>query len=185
MAQRLDLDAFQQQLAQRLAASGTQAQSVHWLALAHGIHHFLLPLTHAGEIFPPAPVQPLPYAKDWVRGVATLRGGLFTVLDLPRYLGLSPLDDAVPAGHFVSFSPALGLNAVWPVQQLLGLRGATDFSLAADDAAPHGPVHPAVRQRLSDTQGRLWHELDLRVLVARPDFLDIHQRGSVPAPSTH
>ncbi len=179
MTQRVDLNAFQQQLARRLADAGSQAQSTHWLAIAEGGHRLLLPLTHAGEIFTPAPVQPLPWVKDWVAGVATWRGGLYTVIDLLRCLGLPRTGEATQPQHFVSFNPSLGVSAVWPVAQLMGLKGAHEFT--PGHVASPLPDTPALRQVLQDTDGQNWLELDLRPLAASPEFLDIHLRGAATA----
>ncbi len=179
MPQRVDLNAFQQQLARRLADAGNQARSTHWLAIAEGGYRLLLPLTHAGEIFAPAPVQQLPWVKDWVGGVATWRGGLYTVVDLLRCLGLPRLAETPAPQHFVSFNPALGVSAVWPVAQMMGLKGAHDFTPGhAPSALPETPV---LRQTLQDAEGQTWLELDLRPLAASPDFLDIHLRGAATA----
>lgn len=180
MATRVDLNDFQQQLARRLADAGNQAQSAHWLAVAEGGQRWLLPLTHAGAIFPPTPVQPLPWVKDWVSGVATWRGGLYTVVDLLRCLGVGETGQRGAPQHFVTFSPALGVNVVWPVGQLLGLKGAADF-VPATSAAPL-PATPVLRQVLQDSAGQTWLELDLRALAQSPDFLDIHLRGAPLAP---
>lgn len=183
MATRVDLNDFQQQLARRLADAGSQAQAAqaaHWLAIAEGGYRLLLPLTHAGEIFTPAPVQPLPWVKDWVKGVATWRGGLYTVVDLLRCLGLPHVGEAVPPQHFVSFSPALGVPVVWPVGRLLGLRSAAEF--VPGEAGGPLPDTPVLRQVLHDSAGQPWLELDLRALAQSPDFLDIHLRGAPAAP---
>lgn len=179
MSQRVDLNAFQQQLARRLADAGSQAQSTHWLAVAEGGHRLLLPLTHSGEIFTPAPVQPLPWVKAWVSGVATWRGGLYTVVDLLQCLGLPRTGEGAPPRHFVSFNPSLGVSVVWPVAQMLGLKGAHEFT-PAPMSSPL-PDSPTVRQVLQDAGGQTWLELDLRPLVASPEFLDIHLRGAATA----
>ncbi len=179
MTERVDLNTFQQQLARRLADAGSQARSAHWLAVAEGGHRLLLPLTHAGEVFPAAPVQPLPWVKPWVRGVSTWRSGLYTVVDLLEHLGLPREGAAQAPRHFVSFNPALGVSAVWPVAQMLGLKGAHEFS---PDPAARLPVDtPVLRQSLQDADGQVWLELDLRPLVASPDFLDLHLRGAATA----
>ena len=84
--------------------------------------------------------------RPWVTGVTTLRGDLFTVVDLLRWLGWPPMDTQAPApAHLVSFSPLLGVLAVWPVQRLLGLRSADAFT-----PAPEPSPTPVVRQVLGE-----------------------------------
>ena len=117
----------------------------------------------------------LPHAKPWVRGVTTLRGELYTVVDLLAWLGWPPLaDEAQGQAHFVSWSGQLGINVVWPVDRLLGLRTAEALR-----PAPEPLPSPVVRQVLADEQDNVWYDLDLLALCERPDFLDIHQRPAV------
>lgn len=144
--------------------------AAHWLGIESGGHRLLVPLAQSGEIAPPSPVLALPHVKPWVLGVTTLRGDLFTVVDLVRWLGW-PVLAPVAATRFVSFSAQLGVNAVWPVDRLLGLRSADDFV-----PAPEPLPSPVLRQVLADAQDNVWYELDLMLLCERPDFLDINER---------
>jgi len=158
------------------------AGAAHWLGLACGGHRFLVPLAQSGEIAVPTPVQALPHAKAWVRGVTNLRGELHVVVDLLRWLGWPPMDGAdAPAQHFVGWSAHLGVNVVWPVDRLLGLRSADGFV-----PAPEPLPSPVVRQVLADAQGNVWYDLDLLALCERADFLDIHDRqATAGAPLDH
>ena len=152
--------------------AATRGNAAHWLGVACGGHRFLVPLGQSGEIAAPTPVQALPHAKAWVRGVTTLRGELYTVVDLLAWLGWRPLGDvSQTAAHFVGWSGHLGVNVVWPVDQLLGLRNADAFR-----PAPEPLPSPVVRQVLADAQDNVWYDLDLLALCERPDFLDIHER---------
>lgn len=153
-----------------------RAAAAHWLGVSCGGHRFLVPLAQSGEIAAPTPVQTLPHAKPWVRGVTTLRGELYTVVDLLGWLGWLPLaDEAHEPAHFVSWSSHLGVHVVWPVERLLGLRGIEAFR-----PAPEPLPSPVVRQVLADEQDNVWYDLDLLALCERADFLDIHER---PAPA--
>lgn len=154
----------------------------HWLGVACGGHRFLVPLAQSGEIAAPSAVQPLPHAKAWVRGVTTLRGELYTVVDLLGWLGWPALSDEEQVqAHFVGWSGHLGVNVVWPVDRLLGLRSADAFR-----PAPEPLPSPVIRQVLADAQDNVWYDLDLLALCERPDFLDIHERpvstGTSPEP---
>ena len=150
--------------------------AAHWLGVACGGHRFLVPLAQSGEIAAPSPVQALPHAKGLVRGVTTLRGELFTVVDLLGWLGWPVLpDEPQTQAHFVSWSAHLGVNVVWPVDRLLGLRGAEGLR-----PAPEPLPSPVVRQVLADAQDNVWYDLDLLALCERPDFLDIHERTAPP-----
>ncbi len=178
MNPRITLQAFQEQLVRKLADSAQQGLAVDWLGISVGADvRCLLPLAQAGEIAAPTPLQPLPHARPWVLGAASVRGSLTLVADLAGFLGLSPGGATAQAGrHWVSLNPALGVNAAFQVERLLGLHGAGD--LRHDEGA--GTLHhPSVRQVWRDAAGRVWHELDLVHLSQSDAFLDV--RGSTPS----
>ena len=64
MANREALRELQTRLASRLQAAKTEGQNASsWLAVESAGLRFVLPLGHAGEIFPWAGVQPVPYTQ--------------------------------------------------------------------------------------------------------------------------
>jgi twitching motility protein PilI len=177
MPKRQSLKELQERLAQRLTAAKTEAVTATWLAIEAGGQRYLLPLVQSGEIFPWSTVQSVPYTKDWYVGVANLRGGLHSVVDLAGILRLGAANLAARGAEritsesrLVSLHAALGLNAVLWIDRLLGLRNPGAFS-----AEGHRPAQaPAcVARVLVDAQGQEWQELDLQRLVNEPDFLAI------------
>jgi twitching motility protein PilI len=44
-------------------------------------------LTEAGEVVPVPPITPVPLAQPWFRGVANIRGKLYSVADFSAFLG--------------------------------------------------------------------------------------------------
>ena len=98
MANREALRELQIRLASRLQAARTEGVSVSsWLAIESAGKFYLLPLGHAGEIFPRSVVQPVPYTQKWFLGVANLRGALAGVIDLAAFLGVSSARTEPPA----------------------------------------------------------------------------------------
>lgn len=176
MAKRQSLKDLQERLAQRLSAAKTEAATASWLAVEAGGDRYLVPLVQSGEIFPWTSLQVVPYTKPWYLGVASLRGGLFGVVDLPCLSGRlsSPaaavLDRVTSETRLVSLHAALGTNAVLWIDRLRGLRQPGMFSAIA----PRPVDVPAYFARsLIDHQGQTWQELDLQALVTDPDFLAI------------
>jgi len=176
MANRQSLRELQERLAQRLTAAKTEAVTANWLAVEAGGGCFLVPLVQSGEIFPWTAVQTVPYTKPWYTGVASLRGGLYGVVDLHGLIGASPgprsaaLERVTSQARLVSLHPALGVNAVLWIDRLLGLRNAAMFAAVAERASD---APPFFARSLIDHQGQVWHELDLQILVAHPGFLAI------------
>ncbi len=176
MANRQSLKELQERLAQRLTAAKTEAATASWLAVEAGGERFLVPLVQSGEIFPWTTVQAVPYTKPWYAGVASLRGGLHGVVDLPGLIGRaavtsgSPLERVTSETRLVSLHAALGVNAVLWIDRLLGLRNPAMFGAIA----PRPPQAPPFFARcLIDHQGQTWQELDLQALVTDPGFLAI------------
>ncbi len=176
MANRQSLKELQERLAQRLTAAKTEAATASWLAVEAGGERFLVPLVQSGEIFPWTTVQSVPYTKPWYAGVASLRGGLHGVVDLPGLIGRasvatgSALERVTSETRLVSLHAALGVNAVLWIDRLMGLRNPAMFSAIAPRPAE---APPFFARSLIDHQGQTWQELDLQVLVTDPGFLAI------------
>jgi len=172
--QRQSLKALQERLASRLAEAREGGSDASWLAVEARGQRYLLPLVHAGEIFPVPFVQRVPYTQPWFLGVAALRGGLMGVVDLGGLLQpdapLSSGQVAVSDAKLVALNQALGVNAALWVDRLVGLRGINMFVGAAPRAASDSPVFA---QRLTDTHGEQWQELNLQALAEWPAFLSV------------
>ena len=177
MANRIALRELQTRLATRLQAARDQEQSVSWLAVESGASHYLFPLTQADEIFARAPIQPVPYAHGWFVGVANLRGGLFGVVDLARYVGgattaapaVAPEANAA-AARMITLNAALEVNCAVLIDRLAGLRGVDSFQ--ASQEAPQGSPDYFGHQYV-DADDVHWQELNLQSMVHSPRFLEI------------
>jgi twitching motility protein PilI len=170
MANKQALRDLQNRLAERLQAARTQERGKSWLAVECGERGFLFPLRDAGEIFPVAPMAPVPYSHRWFLGVSNLRGHLHGVVDLAGFLGLRPADGNRDQARLVGFNQALDINCVLLVDRLSGLRSETDLEPEADDGEPR-PGFAGARYR--DASERVWQELDLAALAGDEAFLAI------------
>lgn len=174
MAKREALRELQARLAERLQAARTEERVRSWLAVECAGRGFLFPLAEAGEIFPMAPLMPVPHAQGWFLGVANLRGHLHGVVDLAAFLGL---DDPGPRGvaepgSLVAFNTALDTNCALRVDRLAGLRSERQLSpLAQPDATADRPRFAG--PRFQDEDGRCWQELHLAELATDEAFLQI------------
>lgn len=176
MANRTSVQAFQAELARKLAAATTTGVSADWLGVSWRGVRGLLPLAQAGEIVQPMALQRLPHTQPWVQGVASVRGGLTLVADWVAFLNLpgarphdQPDPDATP--YWISLNPASGLSAALCVDRLMGLRTAAE--LGAPD--PNWVPRAGVRQVLRDVDGAVWYDIDMVALAQMPAFLDPRQ----------
>ena len=177
MANREALRELQSRLASRLQAARTEGVRLSWLAVEAGGKKYLLPLHQSGEIFSWESAQGVPYTQPWFLGVSNLRGGLFGVVELSRFVALSgnvapapELDAARPDSYLIALNAALDVNCALLVDRLEGLRSVDSF---ASTTLPQegNPVY--FGNIYTDASGENWQEIDLQSLSRQPQFLSI------------
>ncbi len=181
MSNKAALRELQTRLAQRMQASREQqTQPANWLAVECAGVGLLFSLKQAAEIFTPVPLKAVPYSQPWLAGVANLRGGLFTVVDLGVFLGLRGAQE--PSSHtsrgdaaqmrFVSLNPDMNINCALLVDRLVGLR--SEDQLVAEPPDPAAGARPRFAgPRMRDASGHAWQQLDLDALSKHEQFLRI------------
>ena len=174
MANREALRELQSRLASRLQAARSEGVQAGWLAVEAAGRKYLFPLSQAGEIFPFAPPQAVPYTHDWFLGVANLRGGLYGVVDLASYAGGQPpaqrSDAARAESRLIALNSLLEINCALLVDRLAGLRNVDAF-VASNDAPPGSPGY--FGSGFTDAGGAFWQEINLQALSQQPQFLSI------------
>ena len=171
MANKQALRDLQSRLADRLQAAQTEQRGRSWLAVECGARGFLFPLRDAGEIFPIAPMAPVPHSHRWFLGVSNLRGHLHGVVDLAGFLGVKTHEAGREQSRLVGFNAALDINCVLMVDKLSGLRSDDELTPEPQDDAVARPAFAGAVLR--DANGRLWQELKLAALVGDEAFLKI------------
>ena len=168
-AAKLDLRTFQQELATRLASKTAAQVESSRLGLASGGEQWLIRLSDAGEVITVPPIADVPLTKPWFRGLANIRGNLYSVIDFAGYLGHG---NAAPASHnrLVLFGARAGeLNAGVVVSRVLGLRNLAELA----PAAPPEGARSWYTQRWIDAEGSAWQEIDLARLAREPAVLQV------------
>jgi len=165
MAAKTSLRDYQRDLAERLRSAGV-GRAASKLGLQVGEEAWLVDLADAGEVLPVPPITPVPLTRPWFRGVANIRGNLYSVVDFPAFLGRSPV---VPGdqSRLLLVGERFRLGAALLVDRSLGLRNPGQ--LEPTDGEPG----PWARAQYADTDGRQWKELDLPQLVQHSDFLAV------------
>jgi len=175
MANREALRELQSRLASRLQAARSEGVQAAWLAVEAAGNKYLFPLSQAGEIFPYASTQGVPYTHPWFLGVANLRGGLYGVVQLSAFAtgvptALAATEAARIQSRLVAFNELLEVNCALLVDRLAGLRGAEAFTASE----PPGAEAPAWLGHLfTDAAGERWQEVNLQALSQQPQFLSI------------
>jgi twitching motility protein PilI len=174
MANREALRELQSRLASRLQAARTEGVQAGWLAVESAGSKYLFPLSQAGEIFPYAAPQAVPYTQSWFLGVANLRGGLYGVVDLASFVsGKAPAqrsDAGRAESRLVALNQLLEINCALLIDRLSGLRNTDAFTSSSD--APEG-APDYFGSGYTDASGAYWQEINLQALSQQPQFLSI------------
>ncbi len=165
MSARTSLRDYQRDLSERLrsAAAGRIASR---LGLQVADEAWLVDLTEAGEVLPVPAITPVPLTRPWFRGLANIRGNLYSVVDFAAFLGRAPVLIGDRA-RLLLLGERFRLAAALLVDGSLGLRNPAH--LKPSEAAPAAWSRGAY----ADKDGRQWNELDLKQLAQHPDFLSV------------
>ena len=171
-AGKLNLRAFQQELATRLAAKTTAQVEQSRLGLACAGSQWLIRLADAGEVIAVPTVATVPLTRSWYLGISNIRGNLYSIIDFSAFLGhdIEPTTPGVAPARLVLFGPRVGeLRAGLVVHRVLGLRNLAE--LVRGDAASDAPAWYVARW--TDRDGGTWQEIDLALLAQDPGFLQV------------
>lgn len=169
---RVDLRSFQDELASRLAAKTAAQVESSRLGLACAGERWLMRLGDAAEVIAVPPIAEVPLTKPWFRGLANIRGNLYTVVDFAGFLGRDAEAAKGTAGQsrLVIFGPRAGeLRAGVIVQSVLGLRNLAE--LAPVRPVPNAPAWYG--PRWVDAERHEWQEIELAQLAVDPGFLHV------------
>lgn len=164
---RPSLREFQAQLAERLQ-SAARGETLSKLGILAGGRHWLIDLNEISEVVTVAEIVPLPWAKPWFLGLASVRGVIYGCTDLARFLGLDQ-DHARGENRLLLAHLRFGVNAALRIERTLGLRNPVQMTQAERPA--NAPPWEGALWR--DSEGQLWTELSVERLVATPQFLDV------------
>jgi twitching motility protein PilI len=167
MAERTSLRDYQRALAERLRVGKGHAAASK-LGVRVGAGNWLVNLADAGEIVPVPQVTPVPLTRPWFKGMASIRGRLYGVVDFSAFLGGAPAT-STDQSRLLLIGERFRAGAALLVDRSLGLRSPAELKehSGADSRAPW------VRAEFIDPEGGSWKELDFSALVQHPDFLGI------------
>jgi twitching motility protein PilI len=167
MAARTSLRDYQRELAARLQSAGS-GRAATKLGLQVGAECWLVDLTDAGEVIPVPPIAPVPLTRPWFRGVANIRGKLYSVVDFPAFLGGAAVSLGEQA-RLLLLSERYRMSGALLVNRSLGLRSAEQLQ-----PCERGAASPRwVKAEYGDAEGVRWKDLDVLELVRHPEFLAV------------
>lgn len=164
---RISLREYQRELAERLR-NADSARAASKLGVQVGEQSWLIDLAEAGEVMPLPPITPVPLTRSWFKGVANVRGNLYSVVDFAEFLGVGASrggeqQRVVLLGE--RFRSAAGLL----VDRSLGLRNPAQLR----EREPARGAVSWLRAEYEDEAGARWNELDVGALVRDAAFLAV------------
>ena len=167
MANKVSLRDYQRDLAARLQSAGA-GRAASKLGLEVGGERWLVDLTDAGEVIPVPGITPVPLTQPWFRGVASVRGNLYSVIDIGTFLGRSAAAPGEQA-RLLLLSERFRVGSALLVDRSLGLRNPEQLEASA---GTDGRM-PWIKAEYDDEHGVHWLELDVAQLVQDPAFLSV------------
>ena len=168
MSRRTGLREFQISVAERIRTASSRAALSSKLGFQVGADNWFVALTQVNEVIPVPPTVVVPLTHSWFRGVANVRGNLYSVLDFSAFQGREAIASGMERRVILVSERLLG-GAGLLVSRMLGLRNPDQFTPAtrpADAPAWVGGVY-------TDAGGGRWLELDLPALVREQRFLEV------------
>lgn len=167
---KLNLQAYQQDILARLKnlSESGRAPSSSKLGVKIGDVDWLVSLADISEVLPVPEIMPVPLTHPWFMGMANVRGNLFAVSDLAGYLGKPPTVTTIESRVLLAHGQ-FGINAGLLVDRLVGLRNLEDMQ-------PQKNIgdKPAWQlERYKDADGQIWDELDIGILLAQNEFMQV------------
>lgn len=169
MAKRIDLRAYQESIASRLAAAQAGSGAPALLGFESGGQRWLVDLPAAGEVLPLPALSKVPLTRPWLVGLANVHGNLEAVIDFSLLCGGLPTPIGSTA-RLLRVGSRQGSNTALLVARVHGLKRLD--SLFAAEALDHPAAFAWQGERFTDTQGEHWTRLELDRLLTDPDFLD-------------
>jgi twitching motility protein PilI len=168
MSRRTGLREFQLSVAERIRTAATRTALSSKLGFQVGAESWFVALNQVNEVIPVPPTVTVPLTHSWFRGLANIRGNLYSVLDFSAFKGGDPTSGGVER-RVILISDRLVGGAGLLVSRMLGLRNPEQFTAAERPAdAP-----PWVAGVYTDAGGTRWLELDLPALVREQRFLEV------------
>jgi twitching motility protein PilI len=168
MARRTGLREFQLSVAERLRTAATRATLSSRLGFQVGGVNWFVSLHQVSEVIPLPTIVPVPLTQPWFRGVANVRGTLYSIVDFSAFQGGDPTTGGTER-RVILVSDKLVSGAGLLVSRMLGLRNPEHF-IATERPSDAAPWVGAV---FKDAAGASWHEFDLARLAKESRFLEV------------
>ncbi len=168
MARRTSLREFQLSVANRLRDLASRKTAPSKLGFQVGGENWIVNLVDVSEVIPVPQVMDVPLTREWFRGVANIRGNLYSIVDFAAFSG----GDATGAGmerRVILLSDKQIAGSGLLISRMLGLRNPEQFTREPDEDGRA----PWIKAVFRDQAGARWRELDVAALANEAAFLEV------------
>ena len=135
----------------------------------------LAPLEAISDVVECGPVAAVPRTKEWLRGVANVRGTLYSITDLACFLGRPPMASET-AGKLLVLNDKELRSAIL-VNDVYGLKSFDEDQHVADNASLDANMRPYVSRAFKEDD-QIWAVFDVHRLISADAFLEVDWRAS-------
>lgn len=162
MAKRFSLREFQQKIIDRIQQKEVAGDRISTLGIQLGHDFWLVEMQEISEVLPLPDITPVHLTQPWYRGIANVRGNLYSIADLAAFMGQGETPNGMQT-RILLVNPKFACNAGLIVARVLGLRDMRSWKYEVQDG----------ETRYQDEQGQMWRKLEVAQLLLQPDFLQI------------
>ncbi len=129
-----------------------------------------MPCSDGFEIVSVRELSPVPMAKDWVRGMQSIHGEIYTVVDFAAFIGLASTP-ATPTCNLLAL-PDAGLKSALLIAGRIRVKSFSSALPLGDCGQFHAALAPYLNRVVVD-QGQPWGVVDVEALCGSRDFVQI------------
>jgi twitching motility protein PilI len=134
-----------------------------------GEQNWLVNLSDVSGVIPVPDIVAVPMTLPWYRGVANIRGKLYSITDFAAYQGQPPVGSGMERRVLLVAEKLIEGSGLM-VGRMLGLHNPEQFTPATLDAEME---RPWIKGAYHDTEGTRWYELNLSGLARDARFLEV------------
>ncbi len=131
--------------------------------------NFIVPMSEVEEVLYMPPYTNVPGVKDWLLGIANIRGRLLSLVDLPLFLGETPVLQSRDTRVIASKNDDLYTGIL--VEEVLGMQTFNEVELK--QFKPENPSLLPFVKKAFEHQGDSWAIFSLLELGQSPEFLQV------------
>jgi twitching motility protein PilI len=133
------------------------------------------PLDDISEVISMPRITGVPRVKEWLMGLANVRGRLIPIVDLHVFLSMAPTQPLHRWRVLVVEDGDLVVGLV--VEQLLGMQYFSERASAPDDSGQLGELGRHVYRTFRES-GRIFHQAQLQSILRDDRFLNVAEAPS-------